>query len=148
LAIDVEYLSDEGSDLVRRLSAQHLREPWSLPERERPPVAGVAFPGPGKRGERRTNVYLSGRGQFGRFIRREYEARHLTLSTADAQEIITDLFTVLHDAGLLTVAVPADGDDAPGYRSARLSSAGWQDPACRGRKTGSGGPLSMRKGRG
>ena len=48
LAIDVEYLSDDGFDLVRRLSAQHLKEPWSLPERERPPLAGVAFPGPGK----------------------------------------------------------------------------------------------------
>ena len=48
LAIDVECLSDEGFDRVRRLSAQHLREPWSLPERELPPNAGVAFPGPGK----------------------------------------------------------------------------------------------------
>src|SRR6185437_867382 len=116
LAIDVEYLNDEGFDLVRRLSAQHLREPWSLPERERPPVAGVAFPGPGKPGERRTNVYLSGRGQFGRFLIREYAQRHLKIVTADAQEIIADLFTVLHDAGLLTIAVPAAGDDATGYR--------------------------------
>ena len=40
LAIDVEYLSDDGFDLVRRLSAQHLKEPWSLPERELPPMAG------------------------------------------------------------------------------------------------------------
>jgi hypothetical protein len=116
LAIDVEYLNSDGFEQVRRLSAQHLREPWSLPERERPPLAGVAFPGPGKRGEQRTNVYLSGRGQFGRFIRREYEARHLSLSTSDAQEIITDLFKVLNEAGLLTVAVPAEGDDVPGYR--------------------------------
>jgi ATP-dependent helicase YprA (DUF1998 family) len=116
LAIDVEYLTEEGFDLVRRLSAQHLREPWSIPERERPPVAGVAFPGPGKPGLRRTNVYLSGRGQFGRFLIREYASRHLTLKTADAQVIISDLFTVLHDAGLLTIAVPPDGDDAAGYR--------------------------------
>ena len=92
LAIDVEYLSDDGFDQVRRLSAQHLREPWSLPERELPPVAGVAFPGPGKRGQRRSNVYLSGRGQFGRFLIREYANRRITLKTADAQEIITDLF--------------------------------------------------------
>ena len=75
LAIDVEYLSDDGFDLVRRLSAQHLKEPWSLPERELPPMAGVAFPGPGKRGQRRSNVYLSGRGQFGRFLIREYANR-------------------------------------------------------------------------
>ena len=75
LAIDVEYLSDDGFDLVRRLSAQHLKEPWSLPERELPPMAGVAFPGPGQRGQRRSNVYLSGRGQFGRFLIREYASR-------------------------------------------------------------------------
>ena len=110
LAIDVEYLSDDGFDQVRRLSAQHLREPWSLPERELPPVAGVAFPGPGKRGQRRSNVYLSGRGQFGRFLIREYANRRITLKTADAQEIITDLFSTLSEAGLLTVAVPPDAE--------------------------------------
>jgi superfamily II DNA/RNA helicase len=116
LAIDVEYLSDDGFDQVRRLSAQHLREPWSLPERELPPIAGVAFPGPGKSGQRRSNVYLSGRGQFGRFVIREYANRKIILKTADAQEIITDLFAALNDAGLLTVAVPGDENDVPGYR--------------------------------
>ena len=116
LAIDVEYLSDDGFDLVRRLSAQQLKEPWSLPERELPPMAGVAFPGPGKPGQRRSNVYVSGRGQFGRFLIREYVSRHVSIKTADAQEIITDLFAVLNEAGLLTVAVPPDENDVPGYR--------------------------------
>ncbi len=116
LAIDVEYLSDDGFDLVRRLSAQQLKEPWSLPERELPPMAGVAFPGPGKPGQRRSNVYVSGRGQFGRFLIREYGSRHVSIKTADAQEIITDLFVTLNEAGLLTVAVPADENDVPGYR--------------------------------
>jgi len=116
LAIDVEYLSDDGFDLVRRLSAQQLKEPWSLPERELPPIAGVAFPGPGKPGQRRSNVYVSGRGQFGRFLIREYGSRHVSIKTADAQEIITDLFAALNEAGLLTVAVPADENDVPGYR--------------------------------
>jgi superfamily II DNA/RNA helicase len=114
LAIDIEYLAADGFDLVASLSRQHLREPWSLPERERPPIAGVAFPGPSRPGRARSNIYLSGRGQFGNFIRREYIKRHL--KAADAQEIITDLFKVLNDTGLLTEAVPADGDDAAGYR--------------------------------
>ena len=125
LAIDVEYLSDDGFDLVRRLSAQHLREPWSLPERELPPAAGVAFPGPGKPGQRRSNVYMSGRGQFGRFLIREYASRKVTLKTADAQEIITDLFSTLSETGLLTVAVPPDANDVPGYRL-RASVVHWQ----------------------
>jgi superfamily II DNA/RNA helicase len=125
LAIDVEYLSDDGFDLVRRLSAQHLKEPWSLPERELPPMAGVAFPGPGQRGQRRSNVYLSGRGQFGRFLIREYASRKITLKTADAQEIITDLFSTLDEAGLLTVAVPPGEHDVPGYRL-RAAVINWQ----------------------
>ena len=125
LAIDVEYLTSDGFDQVRRLSAQHLREPWSLPERELPPAAGVAFPGPGKRGERRSNVYLSGRGQFGRFLIREYAARKITLSTQDAQEIIADLLAALNEAGLLTVAVPGNRDDVPGYQL-RAAVIHWQ----------------------
>jgi superfamily II DNA/RNA helicase len=116
LAIDVEYLNEDGFDQVRRLSAQHLREPWSLPERETPPTAGVAFPGPGQPGQRRSNVYLSGRGQFGRFLNREYANRQPSLKAGDPQEIITDLFATLHEAGLLTVAVPAGENDLPGYR--------------------------------
>ena len=125
LAIDVEYLSDDGFDQVKRLSGQHLKEPWSLPERELPPVAGVAFPGPGKPGQRRSNVYLSGRGQFGRFLIREYANRKITLKTADAQDIITDLFSTLHEAGLLTVAVPPGQDDVAGYRL-RAAVIHWQ----------------------
>ncbi|HEY5987937.1 MAG TPA: helicase-related protein, partial [Streptosporangiaceae bacterium] len=116
LAIDVEYLSEEGFDQVRRLSAQHLKEPWSLPERELPPVAGAAFPSPGKPGQRRSNVYLSGRSQFGRFLIREYANRRTSLKTGDAQEIITDLFEILHEAGLLTVSVPPGEDGVTGYR--------------------------------
>jgi superfamily II DNA/RNA helicase len=114
LAIDVEYLTTDGFDLVASLSRQQLKEPWSLPERERPPVAGVAFPGPSKPGRARSNIYISGRGQFGKFIIREYTKRNL--KAPDAHEIITDLFKVLNDTGLLVEAVPADSDDAVGYR--------------------------------
>ncbi len=116
LAIDVEYLSEDGFDRIRRLSAQHLREPWSLPEREQPPAAGVAFPGPGRPGLPRHNLFVSGRGMFGRFVIREYANRKIKLGTDDAQEIITDLCEVLDEAALLTVAVPATSDGVPGYR--------------------------------
>jgi hypothetical protein len=114
LAIDVEYLTEEGFDQVARLSRQQLKEPWALPERERPPFAGVAFPGPSRPGRSRTNIYVSGRGQFGRYIIKEYAKRNL--KTTDAQDIITDLFKILSDAGLLVEAIKADGDDAAGYR--------------------------------
>jgi len=114
LAIDVEYLSRDGFDLVKRLSAQHLKEPWSLPEREQPPPAAIAFPGPGGRGGPRSNIHMSGRGAFGRYLVREYQ--RYGLKSADTEEIIKDLFAVLCETGLLTVAVAGDDDDVPGYR--------------------------------
>ena len=114
LAIDIEYLAAEGFDLVASLSRQHLKEPWSLPERERPPLAGIAFPGPSRPGRLRSNLYLSGRGAFGNFIIREYRPRNL--KAKDAQDIITDLFKVLSETGMLTEAVRADGEDVAGFR--------------------------------
>jgi superfamily II DNA/RNA helicase len=122
LAIDVEYLTEEGFDLVASLSRQHLKEPWSLPERERPPVAGIAFPGPGKPGRSRSNIYISGRGQFGRYLIKEYKARGI--KAADAQEVIDDLFHVLSSTGLLVEAVKPGDDDAAGYRL-RAAVIGW-----------------------
>jgi superfamily II DNA/RNA helicase len=115
LAIDVDYLTDDGFSVVEKLSRQHLREPWSLPERERPPYAGVAYPTASKPGRGRSNLYISGRGQFGRFISREYQKR--SLKAGDLQEIIEDLFKVLSSTGLLAEAAKPDKDnDAPGYQ--------------------------------
>jgi hypothetical protein len=125
LAIDVEYLSDDGFDLVRRLSAQHLKEPWSLPERELPPMAGVAFPGPGPaRPAAQQCVPVRPRPVRAVPDPRVRQPR-ITLKIADAQEIITDLFSTLHEAGLLTVAVPPGEHDVPGYRL-RAAVIHWQ----------------------
>jgi hypothetical protein len=122
LAIDVEYLTEEGFDLVASLSRQHLKEPWSLPERERPPLAGIAFPGPGKPGRSRSNIYISGRGQFGRYLLKEYKARGI--KSTDAQVVIDDLFHVLSATGLLVEAVKPGDDEAAGYRL-RAAVIGW-----------------------
>ena len=66
---------------------------------------------------------MSGRGQFGRYLIREY-AKRRSLKATDAQEIIKDLFTVLSEAGLLIEAVKADGDDAPATGCGPRSSTG------------------------
>ncbi|WP_131738701.1 DEAD/DEAH box helicase [Actinomadura roseirufa] len=126
LAIEVGYLNgDEGFDPVRRLSQNHLKEPWSLPERERPPLAGVAFPGPGKPGKERRHLFLSGRGAFGRFLIREYGIRRVQLTTADAEEIIRDLLHVLSEAGVLSVAVQQTEDGVQGYQL-RAAAIRWR----------------------
>jgi superfamily II DNA/RNA helicase len=117
LAIEVGYLTEDGFDQVKRLSAQHLKEPWSLPEREQPPAAAVAFPGPSKPGLRHSNVFVSRRSGFGQYLIREYAARKIALKSADADEIIKDLFVVLSESGLLTEAVRPDADgEVAGYR--------------------------------
>jgi hypothetical protein len=120
LAIDVHSLSEDGFDVIRRQSGQHLAEPWKLAERERPPVAGVAFPGPSKRGAaQRRDLYVSGRAAYGRYLSREY--RGIVSGHAQAQELIRDLLELLCRHGLVTEAVPGNEGHPPGYRL--LSSA-------------------------
>jgi superfamily II DNA/RNA helicase len=122
LAIDVECLTEEGFELIKSLSRQHLKEPWSLPERESLPATGTAFPGPGKPGKARSNVHISGRGQFGNYLRQEY--RKHGIKVPDCQQIIDDLFHVLSETGLLMEAVKADDDTRAGYRL-RAAVIGW-----------------------
>jgi hypothetical protein len=119
LAIDVHSLTEDGLDVIQRQSRQHLAEPWKLAERERPPSAAVAFPGPGGRGGQRRDLYLSGRAAFGRYLRREYPG--VVSGHAEAQELIRDLLELLCRHGLVTEAVPGTDDHPPGYRL--LSSA-------------------------
>lgn len=116
LAIDVPCLTEEGFRQIELLSEQHLKEPWSLPDKERPPLVGAAFPGPSKPGRARRDAYLSGRGAFGWYIRREYDGTGAPLKPGDAQDIIQDLFEVLEDCGMLVKVVPENADGVAGFR--------------------------------
>jgi superfamily II DNA/RNA helicase len=112
LAIDVRCLTEDGFDEIRRLSLQHLAEPWKLGDRERATVAGIAFPKPSSKGRPRSYLHLSGRGAFGKYLVRQYRCR-----VDEAQEIIRDLLEVLAEAGLVIQVVPPDEHDLiGGYR--------------------------------
>ncbi|MEV0403001.1 DEAD/DEAH box helicase [Actinoallomurus sp. NPDC050550] len=118
LAIDVECLSELGFEQMTALSRQHLKDPWALPDREPSPVVGAAFARAGKAGGRRGDLYLSGRGKYGRYLRRpgQFPGWIDTVDVEDAQRIISDLLGVLAEHGLVVVGVqPRDGG-APGYR--------------------------------
>ncbi len=117
LAIDVECLTTDGFDRIRRLSDQHLSGPWSLPRSELPPMRGVAYPRPGGKGRPRWELALSGRAALGRYLRQrgQFPAYGGDIDTEDAQKIIGDLLKVLATAGLLTVAVPTE-EGGPGYQ--------------------------------
>lgn len=123
LAIDVRCLTEEGFDEIRRLSQQHLTEPWKLGDRERATVAGIAFPAPGGKWRPRNYLHLSGRGAFGKYLIRQYGRAY---TVGDAQELIRDLLAVLTEAGMVIQVVPGDGDDVVGGYRLRSDALIWQ----------------------
>ncbi len=113
-AIDVDCLTQDGFDRLRSLSRQQLREPWSMSEDERIVDVGLASPRPARPGGPRSTLALTGRGTFGRYVKKALTPRggH-PLTTADATGVIEDLLEVLTSSGLLT---RIDGKDGPDYR--------------------------------
>jgi hypothetical protein len=115
LAIDVDCLTQPGFDRLVRDSRQHLVSPWALGEGERLIQVGTAFPRPSSRGGLRSDLNVSGRSAFGRYLRRSDVGLGPSLKNhEDAQEVIADLFDVLDRAGVLARVAEADG--VPGYR--------------------------------
>lgn len=119
LAIKVDYLRAEVQERIQQRSNQHLVQPWALDESEQMERATVlvARPGGGDRSQR--YVYLSPRGGFGLYLKRnttfpEYPDK---LSTQDVQEICNHLLDALRVAGLVEVVQePKNSDDVPGYQ--------------------------------
>jgi very-short-patch-repair endonuclease len=114
LAIDVDCLTEEGYERLQRQSRQHLRDPWLITDTDRMETVGVAYPRSGTAGGARSDLNLTGRSAFGRYLRRKgVFARRLDAD--DAQRIIVDLLASLAEVGTLaTVAAGRDG--AVGYR--------------------------------
>jgi ATP-dependent helicase YprA (DUF1998 family) len=126
LAIDVRCLTEEGFDEIRRLSAQHLAEPWALGARERATVAGIAFPKPSSKGRPRSYLHLSGRGALGKYLKRQYDRPGQSCGVFDAQEMIRDLLAVLAEADLVIQTVPGDGDEMVGGYRLKSDALLWQ----------------------
>lgn len=123
LAIDVECLTEEGYDRIRRQSEQHLDGPWSISQRDAPPMLATVSTGPGVPGGSRSVVRMTGRSALGRYIR-ERAGRSSSglanrdgsrLDTAGAQQVIDDLLKVLERVGLLT-KITLQNQPGPNYR--------------------------------
>lgn len=114
-AIAVDCLTEDGFDRLKRLTRAHLIEPWSMGEDDRMVEAGVAIPRPARAGGRRSVLAVSGRGAFGKYLRRDVAGLpdNATLTSEDSGRVITDLFRVLTRAGLL---VQSEVEDGAGYR--------------------------------
>lgn len=125
LAIDVDCLTDDGFERLKRQTRQQLNRQWALSSREVLPSIGIAFPSPARGKSQPSRLYLSGRSSFGMYLRKANQFRRWPdkLNGDDAQHIIGDLFHVLETAGILVqVIAPAEG--GPGYRI-RASALRW-----------------------
>ncbi|MFG3492256.1 protein kinase [Streptomyces sp. NPDC047972] len=113
LAIDVQYFRDDFDTLLRA-SEERLTGPWVLSESDRPAV-GTAYPYGSKPGMERSALFLSARGKFGKYLRRNIpELRALPLD--DVQVVIEDLLKVLLDAELVREVEAAPEHAGPAYR--------------------------------
>ncbi|MEW6155388.1 MAG: DEAD/DEAH box helicase [Actinomycetota bacterium] len=114
LAIDVDCLTELGFERVQRESRQHLREPWRIEDTERLELVGTAYPRSGTPGGARTDLNVSGRTAFGRYLRSPAGLGR-ALSAEDGLAIGAGLLAVLHEVGVLTQA-GVDANGVPGYR--------------------------------
>ncbi|MEU6624833.1 protein kinase [Streptomyces litmocidini] len=113
LAIDVQYFRDDFDTLLRA-SEERLTGPWVLSESDRP-VVGTAYPYGSKPGMERSALFLSARGKFGKYLRRNIpELRALPLD--DVQVVIEDLLKVLLDAELVREVEAAPEHAGTAYR--------------------------------
>jgi hypothetical protein len=112
-AIDVDILTEEGFDRAKKLSRTHLIEPWAMGEDDRLVDVGVVFPRPARAGGRRAALAVTGRGAFGRHLRRDSAGLPGAVTTTDADHVIAGLLEVLARAGLLT---RTEGLAGPDYR--------------------------------
>jgi hypothetical protein len=71
LAIEINFLEAEYQQRVRQLSSQRLKAPWAQDENERLTTAFIAKPRSRQAGDTRDSIYVSARGRFGMWLRKE-----------------------------------------------------------------------------
>ncbi|SDE07893.1 protein kinase domain-containing protein [Streptomyces prasinopilosus] len=115
LAIDVQYFRDDF-DTLQRASEERLTGPWVLGDSDRPEV-GTAYPYGSRPGMERSALFLSARGKFGKYLRRNMpELREASVSLDDVQGVIEDLLKVLRDADLVREVEAVPEHSGPAFR--------------------------------
>ncbi|MET8793219.1 protein kinase [Streptomyces pseudogriseolus] len=115
LAIDVQYFRDDF-DTLQRASEERLTGPWVLSDSDQPTV-GTAYPYGSRPGMERSALFLSARGKFGKYLRRNMPAlREPSVSLDDVQGVIEDLLKVLRDADLVREVEAAPERSGPAFR--------------------------------
>lgn len=112
-AIDVDALTVDGFDRVKKLSRTHLIDPWAMSDDEQLVEVGTVIPRPAGRGAPRSVATVTSGTRFGRYLRRESTGIPGPVTADDATQIIKSLFVVLLDSGLLS---RTDLSDGPAYQ--------------------------------
>jgi len=126
LAIDAECFAEDELDRIQRRSQGSLRDEWAVTKDDEPTVATV-FARPGRPGSPREHVNLSGRGKFGRYLKRagRFPGHLGTITSDDAQQIIADLLRALGRAGLASEVQDPRRRHGIGYR-VRATALVWR----------------------
>ncbi|MFW0786136.1 DEAD/DEAH box helicase [Gordonia sp. CPCC 206044] len=118
LAVDVECLSEDGFDRLRRQSEQHLTGLWSVTRRDSSPIVASVTTRTGAPGRPRAEARMTGRSSLGRYLKDRSSLRNRDgqpLDVADTQQVIEDILRTLQRAGLLTT-IRLPGEAEPYYR--------------------------------
>ncbi len=135
LAVRVSYLTPTDQESLRLLSGQYLVAPWALDDQLRLERSAIVYPrSRGDEPSQPFHVYVSARGGFGTFLKRQGTLPGgPALKTEDLEQIIPQLLDLLVIPGLVHVAEPARrAHEASGYQlnaSAFVWRAGGGDRA-------------------
>lgn len=107
LCIDTDFLTEEKFDAIGRASREWLKDPWAISQTEQGTYSGLAYPGGRPKGVAGVgaDLYLSGLGAYGRWLRRPNRFPGHALKTKDADALIENLMDLMANAGIL-VRVP------------------------------------------
>ncbi len=110
LCIETEFLTEDKFDAIRRASREWLKDPWAISD-DQGIYSGTAYPGSRPRSVAGigADLYLSGLGAYGRWLRRtnRFPDYPHDLKTADALALIETLMDVMARAGiLLRIQIP------------------------------------------
>jgi superfamily II DNA/RNA helicase len=106
LAIQVDCLSEQWQEAMKRDSSNLLADGWRIDPDEDLDTGRLAYPRP-KKEDRSNGVFLSARGTMGRYLRRPGVLGR-GLSVDDAQVIIRDLCRVLTRTNLVQMGEDHD----------------------------------------
>lgn len=105
ICIESEYLTEERYETIRRASQEWLRAPWALTD-EQGVYAATCYPGPRPKATAGVgrDLYLSGLGLYGRWLRRpgRFPLHQHSLGVQDADAVIERLLATMARVGLLT----------------------------------------------